>query len=291
MNKVLIVDDEPMIRNGLTTLVDWERHGFAIVGTAANGKEAVEKHAELSPDLILIDIRMPGMDGLQAISEIRRTDTQCHILILSGYADFNYAKQAIAHSVDGYILKPIDEDELESYVERVGALLKQRFEQQVISDQSIHLLREELLQEVALGRTEGESKLKEQQALFGDAAKSYQLLLIDLYSREHSLSLKAAVRKKLEARIEQERRGWVFFSEPYVGILLKDYTLQQDAGEQMERLIAECCGERVKFTAVTAKPGRTLNEVHASAGEIRRLLKQRFLLEGERIHFASPGPF
>lgn len=287
MNKVLIVDDEPMIRNGLTTLVDWEKYGFAIAGTGANGSEAIEKHRELSPDLMLIDIRMPGMDGLQAISEIRRTDTQCHILILSGYADFNYAKQAIAQSVDGYILKPIDEDELESYVERVSVLLKQRFEQQVISDQSVHLLREELLQEVALGRSEGESKLKDQQGLFGDPAKSYQLLLIDLYSREHSLSIKAAVRKKLEARIEQERRGWVFSSEPYVGIVLKDYALQQETGEQMENLIKECCGERVRFTAVTAESGRTLNEVHASAGEIRRLLKQRFLLEGGRIHFAS----
>lgn len=198
MHKVLIVDDEPMIREGLQTLVDWNKYGFVVAGTASNGREAVEKHAVLLPDLILIDIRMPGMDGLQAIEEIRKTDTVCHFLILSGYAEFNYAKQAIAHQVDGYILKPIDEDELESYVERVSEQLKHRSEQQLNTEQTTQLLREELLQQLAAGKlaTEASSSV-ELKTLLGPPAKYYQLLLIELYSREHSLTLNATLKKSL----------------------------------------------------------------------------------------------
>ncbi len=288
MNKVLIVDDEPMIREGLTVLADWEKYGFIVAGTAANGKEAVDKHRELAPDLILIDIRMPMMDGLAAIAEIRKADKECHILILSGYADFTYAKQAIAHSVDGYILKPIDEDELESYIERVSATLKRRFEQQAASRQTLHLLREEWLSQLALGNpeaTEGEAEPPD--ALLGQAAKNYQLLLIDLYSREHSMSMKAAVRKKLETRITQEQNGYVFASEPFVGLLLCDHVLLPDARSQLEDVLADCCGERIRYTAVAGRPKRSLQEVREEAGELRSLLKRRFMLEGGQIHLAD----
>jgi two-component system response regulator YesN len=218
LHKVLIVDDEPMIREGLQTLVDWNKYGFTVVGVGSNGREAVEKHVVLHPDLILIDIRMPGMDGLQAIEQIRKTDTDCHFLILSGYAEFDYAKQAIAHNVDGYILKPIDEDELESYVERISTQLKKQSEQQLNVEQSTVLLREEMLQKLATGKLDsGISGSQELKMLLGAPAKYYQLLLIELYSREHSLTMNATLKKKLADIIEQKQLGWVFSAEPYVG--------------------------------------------------------------------------
>ena len=105
MYKVLVVDDEPAIRQGLLKIVDWEALGFCVVGDVSNGRKAVALHKELSPELIVIDIRMPGMDGLQAIREIRKTDGDCQFLILSGYADFAYAKQAIEMNVSGYVLQ------------------------------------------------------------------------------------------------------------------------------------------------------------------------------------------
>lgn len=287
MHKVMIVDDEPMIRAGLTTLVDWEKHGFTVVGTAANGKEAVEKRQELKPDLILIDIRMPVMDGLQAIEEIRKTDTACHILILSGYADFNYAKQAIAHNVDGYILKPIDEDELESYVERIGGQLKKASELHRSSEQTASLLREELLQQLASGKLEGryrdEQEIKE---LLGSPAKVYQLLLIELYSREHSLTRNATLRKKLSEVVESRQLGWVFSAEPFVGVLLKDFVLQNGSREQMRQWIEECCGERIRFAAAASEPVREPEDLLRAAEAVRGLLKRRFMLKGQQIHMA-----
>ncbi|WP_419872709.1 response regulator transcription factor [Candidatus Pristimantibacillus sp. PTI5] len=288
MHKILIVDDEPMIREGLQTLVDWNKYGFKVVGIASNGREAVEKHASLAPDLILIDIRMPGMDGLQAIEEIRKTDGICHFLILSGYAEFNYAKQAIAHNVDGYILKPIDEDELESNIERIAGQLKNKSEQLQNSEQTTVLLREEMLQQLAAGKFDPEAAgSQDLKALLGEPAKYYQLLLIELYSREHSLTMNATLKKKLSEIVTQKQIGWAFSAEPYVGILLKDYLLQDGSQEQMKLWIEECCGPKVRFAAVASDPVREPKELLHSVHSVRGLLKQRFMLQGQHIHFTA----
>lgn len=292
MHKVLIVDDEPMIREGLQTLVDWNKYGFSVVGIASNGREAVEKHAALGPDLILIDIRMPGMDGLQAIEEIRKSDTVCHFLILSGYAEFNYAKQAIVHNVDGYILKPIDEDELESYVERIETQLKKKSEQQLNTEQTTVLLREELLQRLASGNNDVSlADSQELHSLLGAPAKYYQLLLIEFYSREHSLTMNATLKKKLVDIIEQKQLGWVFSAEPYVGVLLKDYLLQNGSREQMKQWIEECCGTRVRFSAAASEPVNDPLELQNWSMAVHGMLKQRFMLQGQQIHIASLDAF
>ncbi|MCL6459172.1 MAG: response regulator [Gorillibacterium sp.] len=128
MYKVLIVDDEPAIRNGLRTLVNWSAYGFEVAGVAANGREALTQYQETSPQLMVVDIRMPGMDGLELIEEIRKTDRSCHFIILSGYADFSYAKQAIGWSVNAYILKPVDEEELENELRRISSILDEEAE-------------------------------------------------------------------------------------------------------------------------------------------------------------------
>lgn len=125
MYKVLVVDDEPTIREGLRTLVDWEAFGFRVVDTGVNGRDALTKYEQHRPDLIIIDIRMPGIDGLEAIERLRARDKRLHMLILSGYAEFDYARRAMSHRIDGYMLKPVDEDELIDYLQRLRKTLDQ----------------------------------------------------------------------------------------------------------------------------------------------------------------------
>lgn len=113
MRKVMLVEDEEFILQGLQNILDWEALGMQVVHTAHNGKEALEKWKEEAVDIVVTDINMPVMDGLEFLKELRRTEERARAVILTGYDEFAYAKKAITLDVEDYILKPIDEEELE----------------------------------------------------------------------------------------------------------------------------------------------------------------------------------
>src|SRR5690625_1930944 len=102
MFKGMTVDDEPMMRQALKALIDWESYGFDVVQIAASGREALEKYDNDIPDLMIVDIKMPKMLGLELIERIREKDRSINFLIRSGYAEFEYAKKAMTHDVEGY---------------------------------------------------------------------------------------------------------------------------------------------------------------------------------------------
>ena len=113
MFKAIIVDDELYIRKGLRMLIDWEKEGILITGEASNGKQAVSLVKEQRPDIVITDIKMPVMDGLDFIEYIRKEmSSNIQIIVLSGYADFKFAQKAMQYGVKKYVLKPIDEKEL-----------------------------------------------------------------------------------------------------------------------------------------------------------------------------------
>lgn len=119
MYRVLIADDEALIREGIKCLFDWEALGFTIAGEAANGEQACQAILTQQPDLVLMDIRMPGMSGLDVIHMVREQGFSGKIIILSGYSDFKYAQEAIRLGVQYYLTKPIDEDELEDILHSI----------------------------------------------------------------------------------------------------------------------------------------------------------------------------
>lgn len=112
MYKILVADDEELIRQGILLLCDYEALGFTIVGEAANGDHAYSLIKELQPDVVLMDIRMPGMTGLEVIEKLNQEGFDGHFVIISSFTDFSYAQKAIRFGVHNYITKPIDEDEL-----------------------------------------------------------------------------------------------------------------------------------------------------------------------------------
>ena len=112
MMKVLIADDEATIREGLKYIVNWEELGFIICKEASNGEDALQGILKLNPDLVLLDIRMPKLQGTDIVKLAREHDFKGHFIILSGYSDFIYAQTAIRWGVDFYLTKPIEEDEL-----------------------------------------------------------------------------------------------------------------------------------------------------------------------------------
>lgn len=106
MIKLLIVDDESLLRQGFTHMTDWSNHGFQIVGEAGNGKEALEIIAQQSPDLVVADIKMPVMDGIELTKMIKKDYPQIQIVILSSYDDFEYVRETLRLGAFDYILKP-----------------------------------------------------------------------------------------------------------------------------------------------------------------------------------------
>ncbi len=112
MYSILLVDDEKSIREHLTKAIPFEEHGFTVKSTALNGKEALEKLPATRPDLILLDVRMPVMDGLEFMKHLRRGDySNTLVVMLSGYNEFEYAKEAMKYGVRAYLNKPVDDEE------------------------------------------------------------------------------------------------------------------------------------------------------------------------------------
>ena len=104
--KILIVDDEYLLRQGIKHLVDWRKEGFEIVGEASNGKEALDLIEMLKPHIVISDIVMPVMDGIDLAKIMKSKYPEVQIVILSGYGDFDYVKSTFKVGVNDYILKP-----------------------------------------------------------------------------------------------------------------------------------------------------------------------------------------
>lgn len=114
--KVLIVDDEAIVRAGLKNIIDWQALGFCICEDAVDGEEALEKLKKYNPNLVLLDIQMPNMMGTEFIQKAREDGFTGEFIILSGYSDFKYAQTAMRYDASYYFTKPVDEVELEKAV-------------------------------------------------------------------------------------------------------------------------------------------------------------------------------
>jgi two-component system, response regulator YesN len=120
LKRVLIADDEMLVRVGLKTSIDWEAHGYQVVGEARNGKEALDMFTVFHPEIVITDISMPQMDGLEFITRLRELSSNVAIIILTHYDSFEYAKQAIGLHVNDYILKSdLTKDNLLAVLSRV----------------------------------------------------------------------------------------------------------------------------------------------------------------------------
>lgn len=119
MQKLLIADDEPNIREGLQSILDWKALGIEIVAEASDGQEALNMIMRFTPDIVIIDIRMPKLSGLEVICQSQKRGYTGNFIILSGYSDFNYAKQAISLGVTSYLTKPIITDELKATITEI----------------------------------------------------------------------------------------------------------------------------------------------------------------------------
>ncbi len=128
MYKVVIIDDEPIIVEGLSKAVHWEKWDCQVAATAENGQSGIEIIKRENPDILFSDIRMPGMDGLSMIAALKSEHPHMQIAILTGFRDFEYAREAIRLGVTRFLLKPSKMEELEEAVQVMVQNLSHRKE-------------------------------------------------------------------------------------------------------------------------------------------------------------------
>ncbi|PFG07725.1 response regulator [Bacillus sp. es.034] len=150
MLKVILVDDEIQIRRGLKWKVDWEEEGFVIAGEASNGKEALQVIEEVMPDLVLTDVRMPVLDGMQLVKALSGKYPEIKVIVLSGYADFEYVRSSLVEGVKDYLLKPVDPEELTAALRKSKGEIEAEKQRRVESDRMNQFHAEEMREQYLL---------------------------------------------------------------------------------------------------------------------------------------------
>lgn len=131
MLKLIIADDERIIRESISTLIDWNSLGIELIGLCSDGIEAYNMILDECPDIVLTDIRMPGLSGLELIERISQTDLNIQFILLSGFGEFEYAKQAMRFRVHHYLLKPCNEEQI---IESMRDVIREHYHQKAFQD-------------------------------------------------------------------------------------------------------------------------------------------------------------
>ena len=142
MLKIFLVEDEFVVREGIKN-IDWASHGYEFCGEASDGEIALPQIAKIKPDIVITDIKMPFMDGLELARHIRKDFPQIEIVILSGYEEFGYAKEAISLGVSKYLTKPISSSELIEEINQLKEIIEERKREREISKHYLNDIKED----------------------------------------------------------------------------------------------------------------------------------------------------
>lgn len=203
MYKVLLVDDERIILEGISSMVDWQTHGAELAGTARNGIEALDFIEKHKPDIVISDIKMPGMDGLQLVEKAHELYPETAFILLSGFSEFDYARTAMQYGVKHYLLKPCNENAIiEALLEAMEELQGQRNREEVMLSIQTELAKvlphakEQFLKELVTNKTYGQRDWDDYRRLFhiSEETDNVQLILFQLeggaYEYEHLFAIK-----------------------------------------------------------------------------------------------------
>ncbi|MCU6791442.1 response regulator transcription factor [Paenibacillus sp. WQ 127069] len=213
MYKVLLVDDERIILDGISNVVNWEAAGTVLAGTARNGIEAYEFVKQNPPDIIISDIKMPGMDGLQLAAKMFEEYPQIKLVLLSGFSEFEYARQAMRYKVKHYLLKPCNENKiLEALVELVDELNHEEQREQFVRNMRYGLekvlphVKEQFLKEFVTNKTYGNCDWEYYRKLFDLDLQNrkVRLILFQLeghFEFEHMFAVKNIAEELLQKNV------------------------------------------------------------------------------------------
>ncbi|MFC5470841.1 response regulator [Cohnella suwonensis] len=294
LHRAILVDDEIFTRKGLMKLIDWPACGFEIVDEADNGEDALELIGRVKPDLVITDIRMPVLDGLELIRRVAlELDFSPAFIIVSGYNDFAYAQQAVRYGVHDFILKPIDEVEFEAALRQLNDRLRRDRENRERNDR---LSTGAMIDSIILGEADEEAVAKwERRMLLRPGDRLFYLFaeLNDNYSWKSSgerishARFKEFVHQALAAISDDDRTIHVHEHRNRIGILLSDRDLEGFGGEmepfaaKLRMELVDRAGEGV-FLFV-GSPAGYLSDIRYSYATAKEALLYKFVHDDSRI--------
>lgn len=299
MLKVFLVEDEFTVRERMKRNINWEEHGFVLVGEAGDGEIAYPMILENKPDIIITDIKMPFMDGLELSRLVRTSMPQVKIIILSGYDEFDYAKQAIGIGITDYLLKPIAAKKLIESMKKVALIIERERIQEAHLKQ--HLASEEESKESARKRFFNELvTCKHTTIELLDRAKalgielvspSYNVLLLKVLLEEVTFNNYNEVQSSLNEKLSKwcmEEAHCILFNRETEGwaILLKK-TL--DKGELVEEKVVERLQKMMEDYQVLSycigvgHQVQRISEISTSFDAASKALAYRYLLSDNQV--------
>ena len=275
MLKVLIADDEKRIRKGLTHLIDWNNYGFSISGAVSNGVEALEAVRSESFDLLITDICMPDMDGLELIKNVRTFNDKIRIIVLSGHDNFSYAQKAVQYAVDRYLLKPIEEDEL---IESLCKIQNEYEESNAANKEYAPALLRNFLSGQHISSPQNTEIFK---------GKEFYYILSEPYIGDSSLVTAAArledciLRLRSAANVFLSKMEGVFMlpEQSGMGIVISDYVLESwsgDVSKFAEVLNTEMENSGTSADILVGKRVNGVSELYKSGESIKICREKKF---------------
>ncbi|MCH5290288.1 MAG: response regulator [Treponema sp.] len=308
MYSVFIVDDEQIVLDGIRNKIEWESSGFTFAGEASDGELAFSMVQDVKPDILITDIKMPFMDGLELSRLLKKNQPWIRIIILSGHDEFDFAKKAISIGVEDYILKPVTSDGLLASLRRVAAELDK--ERKQVSD--ISHLREELesnsvlvrnkfLTELVLGSTESSLVLQQAETLQLDMfARCYRVSVSEFHSKVYEQTVAPDLRSRV-LRYTKEREDCLgFFISPLRFVCIVKSNDESDLETEcynLARAIEHDTVQHGNFAVVTAIGCQVghLSELcnsYAEAGKVidnARFGNKNRIVSAEDINKTSDG--
>lgn len=270
MLNVLIIDDEPNVRLGLRKIVPWEENGFQVCGEGQDAEDGFEKIMALYPDIVLIDIKLPGKLGTDVIKEAREAGFTGKFIIISGYSNFEYAKTGIKYGVKSYILKPVDEDELIDLLLE----LKTEIENEKQWQKEKKIVQYTKLQNFILDDNdeglENDSPIKEQYSKY----ENFRIAIIsEVDSQGQKIKLEELVKEQLKSYGDVD----IIKIDTGILILFKDFNNKRvdSVSNEIKKKLDKTLNQNIFITLGCEVDN--ISKIKESYKEAKKLLAKRFL--------------
>lgn len=294
MLKIFLVEDEFVVREGIKNNIDWSAHGYEFCGEASDGELALPMIQKQKPDIVITDIRMPFMDGLVLSRLLKKEMPWIEIIILTGYGEFEYAKEGIKLGVAEYLLKPINGEELLREVDALAVKIEKKKKEREIREMYLKEMKENFLKErkdlfhhLVIGEKSAGELLEIAGGLDIDlSALWYNIVLLEIRSMKHTQEEYSNSLVEIEQRLEKkdDTQHLLMFDRNPEG---KAILFKADSGEELEKLqntyleeMKEMLDsyEEIRYFVGVGMPVNRLRELPVSFEKARHAFAHRYLV-------------